>query len=223
MKLSEALDVRPGVTAIIGGGGKTTLMECLAAELSAQARVIVCTTTHIYPEQNMPCLVSPTEAEVEAELARTRCVCVGSVSENGKFSAPELPFRSLCAMADFVIVEADGAKRLPLKAHASHEPVVPPEANQTILVVGASGFGRPMRESVHRAPIAAQALGVSEDTVVTPELWARFLKQEALHTRVLVNQAENEQEQTTARALAAGLHCPVCMAALQKGWIACLC
>ncbi len=223
MKLSEALRVQPGVTAIIGGGGKTTLMECLAAELSAQARVIVCTTTHIYPEQNMPCLVSPTEAEVEAELARTRCVCVGSVSESGKFSAPELPFRTLCAMADFVIVEADGAKRLPLKAHASHEPVVPPEANQTILVVGASGFGRPMRESVHRAPIAAQALGVNEDTVVSPELWAKFLNLEALHTRVLVNQAETEQEQKAAKALAAGLSCPVCMAALQKEWVECLC
>ena len=223
MKLSEALRVQPGVTAIIGGGGKTTLMECLAAELSAQARVIVCTTTHIYPEQNMPCLVSPTEAEVEAELARTRCVCVGSVSESGKFSAPKLPFRTLCAMADFVIVEADGAKRLPLKAHASHEPVVPPEANQTILVVGASGFGRPMRESVHRAPIAAQALGVNEDTVVSPELWAKFLNLEALHTRVLVNQAETEQEQKAAKALAAGLSCPVCMAALQKEWVECLC
>ena len=64
---------------------------------------------------------------------------------------------------------------------------------------------------------------VGEDTIVTPELWAGFLNFEALHTRVLVNQAENEQEQTTARALAAGLHCPVCMAALQKGWIECLC
>ena len=223
MKLSEALDVRPGVTAIIGGGGKTTLMECLAAELAAQARVIVCTTTHIYPEQTMPCLVSPTEAEVRAALARAGCVCVGSVSENGKLSAPELPFRTLCALAGYVLVEADGAKRLPLKAHAAHEPVVPPEANQTILVVGASGFGKPMRESVHRAPLAAQALGVGEDTIVTPELWASFLNFEALHTRVLVNQAENEQEQTTARALAAGLHCPVCMAALQKGWIECLC
>ena len=223
MKLSEALDVRPGVTAIIGGGGKTTLMECLAAELAAQARVIVCTTTHIYPEQTMPCLISPTEAEVRAALARAGCVCVGSVSENGKFSVPELPFRTLCALAGYVLVEADGAKHLPLKAHAAHEPVVPPEANQTILVVGASGFGKPMRESVHRAPIAAQALGVGEDTIVTPELWADFLNFEALHTRVLVNQAENEQEQTTARALAAGLHCPVCMAALQKGWIECLC
>lgn len=223
MTLSEALRIQPGVTAIIGGGGKTTLMECLAAELSAQARVIVCTTTHIYPEQNMPCLVSPTESEVAAALARTRCVCVGSVSESGKLSAPELPFRTLCAMADYVIVEADGAKRLPLKAHASHEPVIPPEANQTILVVGASGFGKPMRESVHRAPIAAQALGVDEDTAVTPELWAEFLKLEALHTRVLVNQAETEQEQKAAKALAAGLSCPVCMAALQKEWVECLC
>ena len=193
MKLQKALEIQPGVTAIIGGGGKTTLMECLAEELSAQARVIVCTTTYIYPEQNMPCLVSPSEAEVEAELARTHCVCVGSASESGKFSAPELTFRTLCALADYVIVEADGSKRLPLKAHAAHEPVIPPETNQTILVVGASGFGRPMRESVHRAPIAAQALDVSEDTTVTPELWAKFLNLEALHTRVLVNQTENEQ------------------------------
>ena len=96
MKLQKALEIQPGVTAIIGGGGKTTLMECLAEELSAQARVIVCTTTYIYPEQNMPCLVSPSEAEVEAELARTHCVCVGSASESGKFSAPELTFRTLC-------------------------------------------------------------------------------------------------------------------------------
>ena len=223
MKLQKALEIQPGVTAIIGGGGKTTLMECLAEELSAQARVIVCTTTHIYPEQNMPCLVSPSEAEVQAELARTHCVCVGSASESGKFSAPELTFRTLCALADYVIVEADGSKRLPLKAHAAHEPVIPPEANQTILVAGASGFGRSMRESVHRAPIAAQALDVSEDTTVTPELWAKFLNLEALHTRVLVNQAENEPERQTARALAAGLSCPVCMAALHKGWIECLC
>ena len=71
--------------------------------------------------------------------------------------------------------------------------------------------------------LAAQALGVGEDTAVSPELWAKFLNLEALHTRVLVNQADGEPEQKTARALAKGLSCPVCMAALQKGWIKCLC
>ena len=121
-----------------------------------------------------------------------------------------------------MIVEADGARRLPLKAHAAHEPVIPPEANQTILIVGASGFGRPMCETVHRAPLAAQALGVPEDTVVTPALWARFLEHEHLHTRVLVNQADLPQGRELARRLAAGLCCPVCAAALQKEWIECL-
>ena len=165
MNLSEALQIRPGVTAIIGGGGKTTLMERLAHELSGKARVIVCTTTHIYPEKTMPCLVSPAQAEIAAALEKSPCICVGAWSENGKFGPPELPVGTLARLADYVIVEADGAKRLPLKAHAAHEPVIPPEANQTILVVGASGFRRPMCETVHRAPLAAQALGVPESVI----------------------------------------------------------
>lgn len=222
MLLSQALDIRPGVTALIGGGGKTTLMECLAAELSRSSRVIVCTTTHIYPEKAMPCLISPDAAAVRAALTAAPCICIGSISENRKFVAPELPFRVLMQLAEYVIVEADGAKRLPLKAHAAYEPVVPPEANQTILVAGASGFGKPLSQSVHRAHLAAEKLHVSEDTIAEPTLWARFLELEALHTRVLVNQAESEQEKEYAAALAAGLSCPVCMAALQKGWITCL-
>ena len=32
-KLCDLLDIRPGVTALIGGGGKTTLMYHLAREL----------------------------------------------------------------------------------------------------------------------------------------------------------------------------------------------
>ena len=91
MNLSEALQIRPGVTAIIGGGGKTTLMERLAHELSGKARVIVCTTTHIYPEKTMPCLVSPAQAEIAAALEKSPCICVGAWSENGKFGPPELP------------------------------------------------------------------------------------------------------------------------------------
>ena len=79
-----------------------------------------------------------------------------------------------------------------------------------------------MYETVHRAPLAAQALGVPEDTVVTPALWARFLEHEHLHTRVLVNQADLPQGRELARRLAAGLCCPVCAAALQKEWIECL-
>ena len=222
MELAKALDVRPGVTAIIGGGGKTTLMECLAEELSAQARVIVCTTTHIYPEQNMPCLVSTSEAEIAAELARTRCVCVGSVSESGKYSAPELPFRTLCALADYVIVEADGSKRLPLKAHASHEPVIPEEAQRVIMVIGIDGVGKTIRETCHRSALYAQLAGVDEETVVTPQLAARVVNAEGYGDRVYINKVESAADYEAAQAMANEFSCPVIAGSLHQGVYVCL-
>ena len=216
MELAKALDVRPGVTAIIGGGGKTTLMECLAEELSAQARVIVCTTTHIYPEQNMPCLVSTSEAEIAAELARTRCVCVGSASESGKYSAPELPFCTLCALASYVIVEADGSKRLPLKAHAAHEPVIPAGTARTVCVVGLSGLGRPVAEAAHRPELFAPQGGT-----VTPELLAGVLNREALADVYFLNQTDLRGMQA-ARRLAALLERPSVCGSLREGVLECL-
>ena len=46
ISFTEALGIAPGITAIIGGGGKTSLMNRLAAELSAAgSRVIICTST----------------------------------------------------------------------------------------------------------------------------------------------------------------------------------
>ena len=45
MALAELLNIQRGLTAITGSGGKTTLLYALARELSAEARVIVCTTT----------------------------------------------------------------------------------------------------------------------------------------------------------------------------------
>ena len=56
MQLRRMLGIQPGLTAIIGGGGKTTLLYALARELSQTARVIVCTTTHILPPEHLPCL-----------------------------------------------------------------------------------------------------------------------------------------------------------------------
>ena len=222
MELAKALDVRPGVTAIIGGGGKTTLMECLAEELSAQARVIVCTTTHIYPEQNMPCLVSTSEAEIAAELARTRCVCVGSASESGKYSAPELPFCTLCALASYVIVEADGSKRLPLKAHASHEPVIPEEAQRVIMVIGIDGVGKTIRETCRRSALYAQLAGVDEETVVTPQLAARVVNAEGYGDRVYINKVESAADYEAAQAMANEFSCPVIAGSLHQGVYVCL-
>ena len=47
MELWKLLDIRPGLTAVIGSGGKTSLLRVLAQELSRRGSVLLATTTHI--------------------------------------------------------------------------------------------------------------------------------------------------------------------------------
>ena len=135
MQLYERLGVPCGVTAVIGSGGKTTLLSALSRELPGT--VILTTTTHILPFEGVPLLTAPTEDEVRAALARSRVLCLGTPAPESKLTAPSLPFSLLEQLADYVLVEADGSRRLPLKAHAPHEPVIPKEAGCVLCVVGA--------------------------------------------------------------------------------------
>ena len=114
MKLASLLQVGRGVTAIIGGGGKTTLMETLAGELSKKGRVIITTSTHIRRPEWYETLLNADEAAVSAALRRSSIVCVGEEAEDGKLCAPKLGFETLAQLADHVLVEADGSKGLPL-------------------------------------------------------------------------------------------------------------
>lgn len=205
---SEALQIRKGVTAVMGGGGKTGLLYRLAGELPGS--VILCTTTHIFPPPHLP-VVQRTEAVQGV-------ICVGTPCETGKLTAPRQPISELAALADYVLVEADGSKHLPLKAHLPHEPVIPPEAEQVICVVGASGLNRPVALAAHR-PERFALLAGSE--LADPPAVARVLEREALHHRVFINQADSPERIAAALALAKLLRCPVVVASLQKGEILC--
>lgn len=218
MGLAELLDIRPGVTAVTGGGGKTTLLRTLGEELAESgARVLLCATTKMFPFQGFPNLMDPTEEALAEALETHRLVCAGTpVPGTGKLTAPGIPMARLMALADYVLAEADGAMGRPLKAHAPHEPVIPPEANQTILVAGASGFGRPIREAAHRPAFYARLAGVPEDAPASPETEAAVLLAEGLPDRVLVNQAERPEDRTRAAALAALLPCPVLAGSLMR-------
>lgn len=99
MQLYERLGVPCGVTAVIGSGGKTTLLRTLSRELPGT--VILTTTTHILPFEGVPLLTAPTEDEVRAALARSRVLCLGTPAPEGKLTAPSLPFspaRAACGL-----------------------------------------------------------------------------------------------------------------------------
>ena len=201
MDISVLLEVEKGVTALIGGGGKTTLMYTLAEELRRRGTVVVTTSTHIQRPEQYPVLTAADDAAVAAALAEHGAVCVAGETAEGKLCAPALSFETLAALADFVLVEADGSKRLPMKAHAPHEPVIPPNARRTVYVVGADGFGRPIRQVCHRPERYAALCGAAEDDVVTPALEAAVLHAEGYaNSWVYINKVENWR---SAEALAA--------------------
>lgn len=215
MELAKLLDVHPGVTAVIGGGGKTTLLRTLGEELAERNRVLLCTTTKIFPFPGLPC--ANTREELDALRRKHRLLCAGTpVSGTGKLTAPSVHMTELVSWFDYILVEADGSAQRPFKAHAAHEPVIPAEANQVICVVGACGFGRPVEEAVHRPELYARLAGVSVEDAATPETEAAVLRAEGMHHRIYVNQTEDPSDLAAAKALAALLDCPVLAGSLHR-------
>ena len=206
-ELSTLLEIRRGVTALIGSGGKTSLMLRLCRELPGT--VIVCTSTHIFPPEELPLVTGP------MTLLPARKVCAGTWAENGKLTVPVQSFEELAALADYVLVEADGSKGLPLKAHLAHEPVIPACANQTIQVLGLTGLGRRICDAAHRPERYAELCGAAVNDLATVERAARVLNTETLADRYVLNQADDLEEQKWGRTLAALLERPAILTKLK--------
>ncbi len=215
-KLYELLEIEPGVTALIGGGGKTSLLYHLVGELYRRGTVAIATTTHIKKPDQFP--FAATEEEAKRLLAERGYVCIGTETGDGKLTAPS--FAGWEHLADYVLVEADGAKMHPLKAHAAHEPVIPVGCGNVICVAGASGFQTPIVQAVHRPEVFAALAEVSEQSIATPELVAKVLEKEHLHTRVFLNQVDALHRffgKASIKEFAKELNCPVVAGSLRQG------
>ena len=148
------------------------------------------TSTHILPFAGIPLLVTDDIEQVRRALALHRVICMGTPAAEGEADRAGTFLSVLADAADYVIVEADGSKRLPLKAHASHEPVIPENTRKTVCVVGASGFGKPVKQAVHRPELFCARTGAHMSSIVTPELAAQGIIAEHLADIVVLNQAE---------------------------------
>lgn len=208
IRLENLLSPSRGIVAVMGSGGKSTLLARGGAVMAAAGRTVaLSTTTHMLPPARIALVCGL--GELDAELARSGIAAIGELDEEtGKLSEPACGIGALARHADLVLVEADGSKRLPLKAHGPWEPVVPTGASRTILIVGASGFWHPIAEAVHRPEVFSRLTGARGDDPADPELVARAIAAEGLvgeKDLVIVNQVDGGRGLGDARALARGL------------------
>ncbi|MEA4939004.1 MAG: selenium cofactor biosynthesis protein YqeC [Christensenella sp.] len=211
-RAADALAVPRGITSIVGGGGKTTLLLRLARELrETGARVVVTTSTHIFPPEGIPTQTGGTLAEVSALLNREDVVCLGTPVEEGKLATPKFAFAELAKIADYVLVEADGAKGFPLKAPAEHEPVIPAETSLVVAVAGLDGLGKPISETVFRPALYAALLGTDEQHMLGPADLARVLTHPlgqrkaalpGMRFGIVLNKADSEADKRDALEVA---------------------
>lgn len=237
--LASALRIEPGITAIIGSGGKSTLLKALGLELMrAGGRVLLCTTTHMFPVAGVPwdgssrrldaapwkpgaAHIPGCTCEACAGLARGSICQAGVLGpETGKLSAPAEPLGELAQRFNYVLAEADGSKRLPLKAHAAWEPVIPSGTANIVWIVGASGLGKPINEAVHRPELFCERCGCEPTDIATPERVAQVLNAEmqALKlgtARVMLNQVDTLSDPAMAARFEAALGRPVVATSLQ--------
>ena len=155
------------LVAFTGAGGKSTLMMRLGYELAGSGRrVLVTTTTKMGSEQfdGLPAVCrSHEESAVRAATASPFLVGLVTGGDDHKATGPppEVVDR-LFAMVpvDYLLVEADGARGLSLKAPGSHEPVIPAKTTTVVVLMGVDAVGGRIVDVAHRPAQAAALTGL---------------------------------------------------------------
>ncbi len=190
MDLRSALRLPPGAClALVGAGGKTTAMFQLARQF--YPLVFTSATTHLGAWQlaqadQQYLASSPADIDALAQHRLDGVVLVsGPVDETTQRAAgldPETLARLWQAAQERgapLLVEADGARGLPLKAPAPHEPAIPPFAGSVLVVAGLAGLGQALDAAhVHRPERFAELAGLPAGSPITPDGLARVLLSE---------------------------------------------
>jgi molybdenum cofactor cytidylyltransferase len=146
---------------------------------SCSGKVVFTTTTHIgldQVEQVNKVIIEADEDIMQMDwgnLEKITCITGPSLDGNRLTS---LTVQQLSALSEAskifafsVLIEADGARMLPLKAPGKNEPVIPEWVDTVIVVAGLSAVGRNLDDkSVFRPEEYAKLSGITLDNEITP-------------------------------------------------------
>ena len=152
--------------ALVGGGGKTTVMHALGRTLPG--RIVLTTTVKMGADQHggRRVLLDPAVGEVVAAAQNAPVVVWSRIDGQKAIGIDPARCDALFAerpgpaRVDHLIVEADGSRRRPFKAPARFEPVVPPTTTVVASLIGIDAIGRVIADRCHRPMRVAALAGV---------------------------------------------------------------
>lgn len=182
------------VVAVVGSGGKTSLLARLVQENRHQ-RVLVSTTTKML--------------RLELEQMTGAHLLYGTETD-GKVAAPPMEeLATASAEFDLTLLECDGSRGLPIKGWAAHEPVVPTFATVTVGILPLWPLGQPVGpETIHRDALFRALTGTVLGELITTSHLAAVIShpdglfRHAQGRRVLCLNVRNEAEHEQAATLA---------------------
>ena len=178
--LRRALLLEQGaVIALVGAGGKTSLMFRLARELSSSGDTVLTTTTtkisELEASENSTAVVSGAVSTVlnraETIFSAHSHMTAARAGYDGKlvgYEAGDIDRLWQSGLFRWIIVEADGAARLPLKVPDVHEPVIPGCSHCVIGMAGLTAFSKPLSHQwVFRMALFKHLTGLSTGDRIT--------------------------------------------------------
>lgn len=199
--------------AAVGAGGKTSLLKELAREYKErQKKPVLITTTHMKKEESS---FFTTETSLEAILAvleKEGMVIAGEDAGRGRIkSLPEPVMKELLNLENPVLIEADGARMLPVKMPGENEPVLPKETEIVLSVYGLDAIGSRIQDVCFRPELAAKLLGKKQEDILTKEDLIQMAVAEegdkkgillGMESIVFLNKADGERQMQMAKKLA---------------------
>ncbi|MBI2881693.1 MAG: putative selenium-dependent hydroxylase accessory protein YqeC [Candidatus Tectomicrobia bacterium] len=183
--------------AIVGAGGKTTLLYRLAREMAPEAAksggiVLITTTTKIFrpSEEEAEAVILSADLEEARKRIRKaarkdlRVVLAAGAHPDPRYGREKLngippgwagALLGLDEVA-WLLVEADGSQRRPLKAPGEGEPVWPEPTHVALGVLGLSALGRPLGlEWAFRPERVSSVTGLAVGEALGPGAFAAIL------------------------------------------------
>ncbi len=189
---------------VVGGGGKTTVIrarlmyECRNAGIPCA----VSTTTHIQKCDAGYFLGKPSMKMFRKIMLNYDVVWMGSETTDGKLASfHEEYLEEISREPGVLLLEADGAKRLPVKTPAEHEPVICEQTDIVLNVYGMSAIGKKLKDGCFRVKETGKILGKTEEDILCPEdIVTLAVSQSAgrkyvtddMEYQVILNQADTE-------------------------------